>query len=618
MSTNFQTRIEELRNASPLQIPSILKDIELHDQETAFELYDKISTQFAKEDLIDNIVNPSICTVIDGVLALPCFRGASRKLGLSAQRVMNECRNFNYDAKLSFLMPDSQVESRNYSENAERWKEENRNEYDRPQYENTSAMNRYKKERIKANGGRVNMEDEYRMTRDITGTRKGADQRRNDPKYDHVAETDHIIPLKTIFEELQTNSGLSDEDIRRIANQEYNFAVTGRMVNNPKRDMSNTEFIAEQDRLKAEGKPYVELSEEQRANMIQMEKDAQNAINDSINDTILKNLSGRGHSDRAQIKELVSKKEAELGRKLNKEEYDKINKELAIKKTQEIYGAKVEEAANRGLMYAMGNAILLVIKPLYFEIKDGFINGFVNGVNANSGIEAFKVRFSRIRDYVWSQLTNIKNYLGSFMDFLKNFISSLIESLLNMFVGLFKQLLRVAKEGIKIVMQSFSVLFGENAKNTTANEKGDAIVKIIGGSIVALCGIALDTVLKDLPNSIRDLVSTLLSGLAGILVFYALDKADLFNAKAERRNKRIREIFDLRIREIEEKTAAMSEATLEAMRESNIKINQFLQAISEASSQKDYSLVSSSVDRLYQTLLGKAIIVNNTPNKWDC
>ena len=111
-------KIEELRNASPLQIPSIIKDIELHDQETAFDLYDKISAQFAKEDMIDTIVNPSICTVIDGVLALPCFQGVSRKVGLSAQRVMDECRSFNYDAKLSFLMPDSQVESRRYSENA--------------------------------------------------------------------------------------------------------------------------------------------------------------------------------------------------------------------------------------------------------------------------------------------------------------------------------------------------------------------------------------------------------------------------------------------------------------------------------------------------------------------
>ena len=68
--------------------------------------------------------------------------------------------------------------------------------------------------------------------------------------------------------------------------------------------------------------------------------------------------------------------------------------------------------------------------------------------------------------------------------------------------------------------------------------------------------------LKDLPENIRGLVSTLLSGLAGILVFYALDKADLFNVKAERRNQRIREIFDLRIQDIREKTATASAATL--------------------------------------------------------
>ena len=85
------------------------------------------------------------------------------------------------------------------------------------------------------------------------------------------------------FNQLQNNSALSDGDIKRIANQDYNFAVTARLVNNPKRDMSNSEFIAEQDKLKAEGKPYVELSPEVRANMIKMEQEAQKAINRSVN-----------------------------------------------------------------------------------------------------------------------------------------------------------------------------------------------------------------------------------------------------------------------------------------------------------------------------------------------
>ena len=52
---DFQAQIDKLRKASPLSIPSQIVELELHDQETAFELYDKVSAQFAKEDLMDNV-----------------------------------------------------------------------------------------------------------------------------------------------------------------------------------------------------------------------------------------------------------------------------------------------------------------------------------------------------------------------------------------------------------------------------------------------------------------------------------------------------------------------------------------------------------------------------------
>jgi hypothetical protein len=269
-------------------------------------------------------------------------------------------------------------------------------------------------------------------------------------------------------------------------------------------------------------------------------------------------------------------------------------------------------------MYAMGNAVLLIIKPLYYEIKDGFTNGFVAGVYAGSVKEAFAVRFARIRDYVWGQLKSIQTYLGGFMDFLKNFVSSLIESLLNMFVGLFKQILRVAKEGVKIVMQASSVLFGKNAGSTTASEKGDAIVKIVGGSIVALCGIALDTVMKDLPDNIRGLVSTLLSGIAGIIVFYALDKADLFNVKADRRNQRINELFDLRISEIKERTSNLTEAASKVYQDSLIRVQECLQSIRTAASVEDYASVSIALDGLYQVLFSHPMDDNNSDYDWNC
>lgn len=91
---------------------------------------------------------------------------------------------------------------------------------------------------------------------------------------------------------------------------------------------------------------------------------------------------------------------------------------------------------------------------------------------------------------------------------------------------------------------------GENANKSTPAEKGDAILKIFGASAAAFCGIWIDSMLEKLPvipESLRGSISTLLSGLASMLVFYLLDKADVFNVKAEKRNTRIKELFDERI-----------------------------------------------------------------------
>ena len=42
------------------------------------------------------------------------------------------------------------------------------------------------------------MEDEYRLTKDISGSKATADKRRNDPKNKHNAETDHITKLTEV------------------------------------------------------------------------------------------------------------------------------------------------------------------------------------------------------------------------------------------------------------------------------------------------------------------------------------------------------------------------------------------------------------------------------------
>ena len=107
-------------------------------------------------------------------------------------------------------------------------------------------------------------------------------------------------------------------------------------------------------------------------------------------------------------------------------------------------------------------------------------------------------------------------------------------------------------------------------------------------------------------------------GLAGILVFYALDKADLFNAKADRRNQRIREIFDLRIQDVRDKTEIATAAACEAARDSRIKLMKLFEGITNASENNDYAALKASVSGLYQLLLEKNIEIPSEDNKWDC
>lgn len=594
-----------MNDASPLEVPFLLMQLEQYDCESAQEMLERINNDFQKENIINNVVTPVMTSVVDSLLMLPLFKGFTRKIGLNANRVMTECSSFNYDGQAIYLLPDSFIESSNQEILSKEWGGKNRPSYNRSAYENTSEMGKYKKKIVKENSSRKNITDEYTGEKNITAKKNNPDLRRNDPNNLYNAETDHIVPLKQIFGQLQNNAGLSDGDIRRIANSEDNLAVTGRRINNPKRDISNSEFIELQDKLKAQGKDYVKLTPEQKANMIRMEQEAQKALENGVNKTVIKNLLGKGQADRAIRKEAYQQKEKELGRKLSKEEREALDKQLAHDKTFEIHKENFANAGKQTMMYAMGSAILFMIKPLYFEMKDSMLNGFSEGVNVSSYKEAFAIRFGRIKEYVWNQISDLGNVFSSIMDNLKSLISAILEGILGMFVGIFKQAFRVVKEGIKIMMQSYSVLFGKNVQNSTPAEKGDAILKIFGSSAAAFCGIWIDSMLEKIPvipESLRGCLSTLLAGLASMLVFYLIDKADLFNTKADKRNSRIKELFNERINDIRQATNSMNEAVIEKMKQSSLESRQILSRFSNAFEKSDYTSASEETLALAKLL----------------
>ena len=193
-------QINKIKTASPLELPNVLINMELYDRQSAKDLFNEINEKFDSESMETNVIMPVFTTITDAILDLKCFRGITKKLGLTSNRVIGECRSFNYEGKISMLMPDSFAENRNQQQIQIKWAQEKRSEYIRKTYENINSMKKYKNNKVEENGSKKNMTDEYTNERNITAKKNNPDQRRDDPKHEHNAETDHIVPLKQIFD----------------------------------------------------------------------------------------------------------------------------------------------------------------------------------------------------------------------------------------------------------------------------------------------------------------------------------------------------------------------------------------------------------------------------------
>ena len=195
---------------------------------------------------------------------------------------------------------------------------------------------------------------------------------------------------------------------------------------------------------------------------------------------------------------------------------------------------------------------------------------------------------------------------------LKNFLSALIEGLIGMFVGIFKQIFKVLKEGVKVFIQAWPILFGEKSKKMSNAQKGDAILKLIAGSAVALCGIGIDALLENanIPEDFRGIASVILTGIASALVFYALDKADLFGVKKELREKRIKEIFDERIKDIKDATHTLETTVIETLRKQRVEFAEITKQIRDALVNEDYQNLSTALNKHAQ-FLGIPILYNS-------
>ena len=614
MNEEKKKAIEELEYASPLEISRLLQQIELYDEKSSQEVLDEVYEKFdSEEHLEDEVLKPVFMSVVDGLLEATAGGRVARKKGLTASRVIEECTNFSYDN-----LGDNHADVNGYTEykninhdeieyqiQLEKWKRDGK-KGDQPQYngsvnsnstqeyirsnlEDSSAMNDYKE---KQRHGEKKIKDEYTEKDNLYVSQNNMPDNYNDETHRKQAQPDHIVPLKQLHEQYKHNYALDDSDLKRIANSESNLAITSAEINQVKRDMTNKQYIEWMDE---HGKP---LDENTKKIMLQKQKEATKSIESDVNKTVAKNLVGKGQVDEKAMKNAVNEFKENNGQAPTEEQRNQIEQNLIKKKTNEIRGTAVKNAAGQAKDYAVGNLILFIVKPIYYEISDIFKNGLKEGVGADSGSQALGIRFTRVKKYV---MTHAKAFFGdSILDFVKGFVSSLIEGIISLFVGMLKQVLKILKEGVKILVGSVQILFGKNAKAMSPAQKGDAIIKLIGGSVIAISGVALESLLNKIgigdPWSV--VLSTMLSGIASALFMYILNKADLFCTKAERRYERVKEIFDERIKDVQEATELFDRVALETMKEQRLQFESIQEEINTGLESNDIDSINTGLYKL--------------------
>ncbi len=110
--------------------------------------------------------------------------------------------------------------------------------YDRKLMEDPQKLRNYKKQQFESG----------KTLRDpLTGeklvmTKKEAKALYGENWQDHLAEVDHIEPLKKIYEAAKGDAFFSTDDMRNVANRDSNYGLKNRTNNNAKRDKTEGEY----------------------------------------------------------------------------------------------------------------------------------------------------------------------------------------------------------------------------------------------------------------------------------------------------------------------------------------------------------------------------------------
>lgn len=327
---------------------------------------------------IDTILEPVFLSLLDGTMRA-CNIGIRQ--GITPSRLNQECRTFQYEA-----INSSNFRLDSYSEQL----------IERQNIQNLADKTVYNSGTMTRDGVTVQMRNGKKMEKH-KDAHFGNSQRSHD-EYDgqvvyrnkrhansegtpeRAAQVDHAISCAEVCNNLKGNKALNLDDIKAIANIDKNYKVTSQANNSGKDfgkfDKTSAElqqevkqgYVIVKKRGKEVKKPLTEEQIQARQQMIDEMKVAKKAIDDKTNETVWSNIS----KDRS------------------------VQKVLA------------KDAGQAAGHQSLGDLVLFVMKPLYYELRTSLSDGLDTGVGVSGYTEALKLRLSRMKTYV---LTNASTLL---------------------------------------------------------------------------------------------------------------------------------------------------------------------------------------------------------------
>lgn len=491
---SFDEMLKDLSDTSPLMMSKKLIEYELYDQQDSIEVLNSIYEEFeSRDNIIDNLVNPMLLSLADGLVKHPKLNGTFRKTDITPLKLVKEVNTFTYEQHST-----KDIDNNVFLTQAEKT------------YYNNEKLG------VDKDGKKYNKNYHRNEIYDIKSRNKTREEKGLEKDEVIGKDMDHVNPINHLRQKYQNNPYLYRDDIVKLVGMRENEEYINSSLNRSKGDKTWSEYIASRP----------------------------------------KNENGDIVDNKGNI--LLTKNEQEQKIKLQEE----------TTRAQNIESAKMM-TKNIGLK-GLGDIIILLLKPIWFEIKDMFKNGILYGFDTNDKIEAFLLRLKRVTKFIND---NILNTLGDTLkDVLGNFIPMLISSLAKIVPEMFNKITQVISDGFMAIKEAFKIMMKPDSEVSQA-QKADAITKIIASAVVPILIFSFEetvlTSLKFLDKTplefLKDVAMIILSGLATTLVVWLLDQIDLFSVKGEKRLARVKEIFELRIETIKKNTDIFEKTSIEIL-----------------------------------------------------